>query len=57
MKPDDNNHFKLVAGPPKPLTDEQMDGPITVVVTMMAALLTIIIIAIWVFNMMAIPVA
>jgi hypothetical protein len=53
-----SENFELMAAPRlDPLDDRKLDGPITVLITMMAALLTIIIIAFWVFNMLAIPVA
>jgi hypothetical protein len=58
MTDEKRKEFEFVAAPKlEPLDDRRLDGPITVVVTMGAALLTIIIIALWVLNMLAIPVA
>lgn len=55
----DKHHFHLVTMAPRPesLEDHQTDSLVAVVVMMAGALLTIIVIALFALNMLALPIA
>ena len=58
MTEDKRVEFELMVVPPEHFeTDDGMDSMIAVVVTIGAAILTVLIILIWALNMLAIPIA